>query len=772
MVAKSILCAFFIFFSVALSAQQYTVSGKVVNEEGAPIIGCAVALDQDYIEATDVNGIFRLQVSGGIHELWFRNIGFEFKKTMITVDSDTILNIQLVESSEQLDEMHVHHHKDITSDNATELGKEDLENTPHGNFADQLEKLPGLTTLNVGVGIGKPVIRGMSFNRVSVYDQGVQQQGQQWGADHGLEIDAFQVKRVEVVKGAQAIKYGSDGIAGVIKILPELPPQETGFFGDWTSGYFSNNHAFKNSLRLGYNNKHHFLSLRGTYNRYADFSVPDNQFEYQSYVLPIANNRLKNTGGEEWNFNAHYQWSKDHFIMRVNASHFNQTAGFFVGAVGQPQFYDLSDDQDYYSIELPNQQVKHTKANVELKWLHHNNDNTTLNFSYQLNDRSEFSFPHAHGYEVDENDSLALNMLLHTASLSFAHHLVFSPRWHLDLGLQSKYQVNERKGFEYLIPDYLFQSNGIYGHLNYNIDDNKVWEMGLRVDQGMAKTNGYQQEVTWNGVDSIWTRTPVSNRLFWNFLGATGVAFSWLKSELKINLGSAFRMPNPAELYANGVHHGTFRHEKGNPVLNPENGLQLDLSYTYHFEKWYFSFSPYSYYFFNYLYLKPGTSFSPLPDAGQIYQYSQTEAFFAGAETQLEWKPLDWLKLSTDWAYTYALNLQSGYNIPFTPPLQGNLRMIFYQERKGQMKKWSVEWHQHYSAAQKLTDVNEKETPDFTTSNININFLFDLKKIDLKVLAGVQNLWNTSYLKHLSRYRLLNIAEPGRNIFIQIQLAF
>lgn len=752
---------------------QITIQGKVKDESNQPLSGVAVGVDSVFLTATDVNGRFQLQLKSGTYELSLRAVGFQYYTQQLTFSNDTILTLRLKQDDELLDEVHIHDHQELETQSSVIVSGEELQSTPSGNFAEQLEKIPGVTSINVGVGIGKPVIRGMSFNRVSVYDQGVQQQGQQWGADHGLEIDAFKVNRVEVIKGAQAIQYGSDGIGGVIRLLPEKIPEQDGWNGDFTSAFYSNNLATKNSLKVGVRKGQHYVSVRGTYNRYGDFAVPDESFEYQTYVLPITNQRLKNTGGAEWNLNGFYQYTSENFLLQWTASHFDQQAGFFVGAIGQPQFYDLTDDGNRYNVALPFQYVQHTKSNLRLQWHHENHNDTRINLNYQLNQRREYSFPHAHGYPVDDNDTLALRLNLHTAGLDVKHTFNYSKRFHINVGLQSKVQWNRRFGYEYLIPDYFLHNTGVYSHFTFHISERLTWDGGLRVDVGQTKTDGFQQEVNFGGVDSTWVRTPASDRWFWNFSGATGLALQKKKNTYRFNLGSAFRMPNPAELYANGVHHGTFRHERGNVSLQPENGLQADVSWERASEKWLFSLSPYTYYFFNYLYLKPATTFSPLPDAGQIYSYQQTTAFFAGSEAQIQWQPLQWFKVSTDWSYTYALNVESGYNLPFTPPLQGNGNLTFYQERTAKtLQYWSVEWHQQYSAAQTLTDVNEKTTPQYTLSNLYGKVRFDFRSVDLEVMAGVQNIWNTSYLKHLSRYRLLNISEPGRNFYVSLKLRF
>lgn len=113
-----------------------------------------------------------------------------------------------------------------TSLPVVKLTPKDLEGFSPTNFVHTLTKIPGIQSMDIGAGFSKPVIRGMAFNRIAVSENGIKQEGQQWGADHGLEIDAFNVEEVNVIKGPSSLAYGSDAIGGAIEILPAVPPQK------------------------------------------------------------------------------------------------------------------------------------------------------------------------------------------------------------------------------------------------------------------------------------------------------------------------------------------------------------------------------------------------------------------------------------------------------------------------------------------------------------------------------------------------------------------
>ena len=231
-----------------------------------------------------------------------------------------------------------------------------------GTFANSLEKLPGISTINTGVGISKPVIRGMSFNRIMVNDRGIKQEGQQWGADHGLEIDPFDVDRVEIIKGPASLIYGSDGMAGVINIAPAAFQQNNNIEGSLVSGYRSNNGMLSNSVYVDGNENNFIFRGRFTMQDFGDYRVPADRFTYAGFNLPIFDNRLKNTAGKERHFSMMAGTKKDWGFSTLTVSKFNQVAGIFAGAVGIPNSYSLRHQGDFRNIDIPRQENEHLKV--------------------------------------------------------------------------------------------------------------------------------------------------------------------------------------------------------------------------------------------------------------------------------------------------------------------------------------------------------------------------------------------------------------------------
>ena len=137
--------------------------------------------------------------------------------------------------------------------------------------------------MDIGAGFSKPVIRGLGFNRVAVVDRGVVQQNQQWGADHGLEIDQYDVDRARVHKGPMSLFHGSDAMGGVIEVLPPLVPKEDAFRGE-ASIIAKNNDLLGTSFMLS-NKQGAGLRARATLQAYGDYRIPTDTIEYLSWKM-------------------------------------------------------------------------------------------------------------------------------------------------------------------------------------------------------------------------------------------------------------------------------------------------------------------------------------------------------------------------------------------------------------------------------------------------------------------------------------------------------
>lgn len=642
-----------------------------------------------------------------------------------------------------------------------------LESQSTANFASGLEKKAGINTIQTGIGIGKPMIRGLAFNRIQVNTNGIKQEGQQWGADHGLELDAFDVTGVEIVKGPASLIYGSDAMGGAINIVPEPAYRTDTLNVRYTGIHHTNNQLWGHSLQIGGRKDAWWLAIRGSTMQFSDYRVNADRFTYAGFVLPIYEQRLKNTAGCELNGSIRLGWVHEKIQSTLTITTFNQKAGLFVGAVGIPNSYNLQHRGDFRNTELPRQENTHHKI-VWNNVLPLKNGHLEIDLGYQLNLRNEYAFPHAHGYPVSFSDTLSLGLHLQTLTGNARWHKNLANGWRQILGLQLQHMQNKFDGFEFLIPRFTTTQTGAFGFWEKSLRKNWVITTGLRGDWAQHNITAHKQPVFSNGrfTGSEELRNPDITRDFGNISGAVGAKWEQRPNSVwKFNLGSSFRIPTAIELSMNGVHHGNFRHEKGAADLNSERGYQLDINYEWRHKFGSITSSAFGSLYDQYIYLAPQPRFSALAGAGALWQYQQNDAVFGGFELEIQQQLTSWLCIQSTNDYVRNQNLNTGLPLPLTPPFVTRNRLVFQQPKaiKKVQAEFFVEWMA--AASQNRTDRNERATPGYQLWEAGVMVQYGTH---LKLHITAQNLADRPYFNHLSRYRLLNLPEPGRNITIRL----
>ncbi|WP_073093790.1 TonB-dependent receptor [Cyclobacterium lianum] len=762
----------------------YAIYGTVVDQSGEPLPASILIHELGKGTAASLDGSFRISgLNPGNYHLHITHVGYKsLTRTISLESSDQELQFVMAETAITLQSLTIEANPfkngAVEQSQSIEVVDRDfIEKNNSGTFSNALEKLPGISTINTGVGISKPVIRGMSFNRIMVNDRGIKQEGQQWGADHGLEIDPFDVDRVEIVKGPASLIYGSDGMSGVINISPAPLPDEGTIRGHLINSYRTNNNMRSHSAMVEGNENDIVFKARFTAQDFQDYRVPAERFTYAGFELPVYENRLKNTAGRERHFSLMAGMRKDWGKSTITVSQFNQKAGIFTGAVGIPNSYNLRHNGDYGNIEFPRQDNMHLKviSNTSVQWKKHWLE---IDLAYQRNNRLEESLPHIHGIGPTPEGNLALALFLdtYTANARLNYHI--NPKHQSILGIQATLMENNFGGFEFLLPEFNSLSTGLFYFHEYRKTDNLILNAGLRLDGARHDIQAHYQPVYDNALNPTGEtvqRNPDIDRNFFNLSGSTGL--SWIINQVnnvKFNFGSSFRIPTPIELSTNGVHHGNFRHELGDANLNSERSFQADLNYTYSRQNFLVGISPFVSYYDGYIYLAPTGRFSTLPGAGTLWEYRQNNAFFTGGELKLEWVPVSGLTATIAAEYVYNYNLDSGLPLPLTPPasllsgIEWTLPDGF--SRVADNGYLYLEYRQ--VAAQQRVDRNERVTSGYGLLAAGIGWELPVRQQTWKLQISGENLLDTFYFNHLSRYRLLNLPEQGRNVNINLKIPF
>lgn len=768
-------------------AQQYPIVGSVSDEHGNPIEGVDVFIHETHQgTVTDSSGQFLIPgVKKGHYHIHVTYTGFHSYEQDITVSSS--LKPILVVLHESVNELH-----QVVIESSLE--KSSLRNNPlqvvhvdqhflqqqgGSSFMKKLEKIPGISSINNGVGVSKPSIRGLTGNRVVVTTNGIKQEGQQWGSDHGLELDVNNADRIEIIKGASTLLYGSDAVAGVINVRPKLPKGKEQYNVGQLVGFNSINNSMRYSTFLSANKKGWWYKIRYSGMKGGDYKIPSDEFKFQSWVLPVYRQRLKNTALREDVVNAYVGISKNWGYWYARAGYFDQQSGFFAGAFGVPSVAKLIHDNSFTNIDLPYQSVKHytlsTHGNIMLhrNWLE-------VDAGIQRNDRMELAQPHSGAFSGSTEDFEALKLDLVTYTLNARYFLRDSLSKTI-IGLSGQVRNNDVGGYEFIIPSYNSTLFAIYGVHNRTIK--KGWKLnsGVRLEWNALRYDSSLTPYYRNGeFYGQAFRTGELNQSLPGLSLSVGVNKEFNHEfYMKANLAKTARMLQANELASNGLHHGAFRFERGNDQLDMEQGLQSDVSFTYEHKRLLLTSTVYFNHFFNFVYLRPSAQFArlvvneevlPYPEAGQLFEFTQAAVQHFGGEFEFEVKVISELKAYVTSEYTQINNLDVDEHVPFVAPLsvKPGLEYIKKDIHK-RIEELHIDANVGLFGRQYRVPKNDIPTEAYQLLSLS-SALYLHNGLELTLTGN--NLLNTSYFSNLSRYKIIGLPEPGRSVVVRLNYTF
>ena len=508
------------------------------------------------------------------------------------------------------------------------------------NIIDAISHQPGISQLTTGGSISKPIIRGLGYNRVVVMSEGVRQEGQQWGDEHGVEVDGSSINSVEILKGPASLMYGSDAMAGVVILHPQATLPEGEMKANVSTEYQTNNGLFAYNLSMAGNQKGFVWNARFSdkmahaYKNKYDGYVPGSQFCERAGRLMLGVNK---------------SWGHS----RLTWTSYHLTPGIVEGE-RDPETGELvcnTDNVKTYSKALPFQEVKHYK----MVW-----DNS-LNLStgylkaiigYQQNRRKE--------YEESE-DEYELFFKLHTLTYDLRYVTNQWNGWKLSTGIGGMYQKSGNEGEEYLIPDYRLFDFGIYATATKSLGDRWTLNGGVRYDH--RRMHG--DELIEDGD----LRFTDFSRHFNGLTGSIGAVCNINEHfNLRLNVARGFRTPNMSELASNGVHEGSIRYELGNQQLKAEYSLQADLGLDFTSRYVSAQLALFANRIDNYIF----THRLPeeIEEGYLTYAYTQGDARLLGFEAGADFHPVHSVHFSNTFSFVDAQQMHASSDtkyLPFTP---------------------------------------------------------------------------------------------------------
>ena len=778
----------YLIFPFTSLSQNFDLEGEIKDINYSPLEGAHIHVENSFT-LTNAGGYFRIaNLPRGSYRMTVTYLGYKAIDTIITMDDDKKIVLILEEDTSSLKEVLVTANaRRNSAANREVITQAYIQEQFSGSLAKTLERLPGINSVEIGAGTSKPIIRGLGFNRIAVSENGIKQEGQQWGADHGLEIDAFSVENLEILKGVGAIEHGSDAIGGVIKIINDRIPRE-GFTGEVIALGKTVNNTVAASTNLAYKKDKFFYKIKATGSEFGDYAVPTDNIVYLTQNIPILNQRLKNTAGKEVDLYGQVGYVGSSYKGTLSLSNVYFKGGFFPGAHGVPSIRRVQDDGDRRNIDFPFQRVNHFKVINKNEWFFEDSSLDVI-FGYQNNHRQEWSRFHTH-YSgqtppaIDPDLELDFNLNTFDAQLKYSRN--FGPNHTSAIGVQTQIQDNSIAGYNFLLPQYFRTSTGIYLTHDFQVSSKIKLNAGGRFDYSSISIEENYDDLLYNylvtrGQEEVTagryaTRSEEIDRDFTNFNLMGGFLYNMDPNwDMSINAGTSFRLPTAIELGANGIHHGSFRHEQGEANLDPEKGYVIDTKLNYSYNNFKASISPYLYYFDNYIFLNPSGIFSILPHSGQIYQFTQSKALLTGVEIDLEKTFFQKLRTKAVFEYLYNRQVTStrsrNYPLPFSPPVNGFGEMGYlFLENSNTFNNSEFFVNTSFALDQKRIAQTEEVTPGYMIFGSGIRTGITAGKFKASINLQVSNIFNTKYFNHTNFYRALEIPEMGRNVQLMLRI--
>ena len=604
------------------------------------------------------------------------------------------------------------------------------------NIIDAISHAPGLSQVTTGSGISKPVIRGLGYNRVVVVNDGIRQEGQQWGDEHGIEIDPQSVSSVEIIKGPASLLYGSDAMSGVIIFhgTPTLMPGT--IVSTMSNEYQSNNGMIANSIF----NAGHVKDLV--------WDARISQKDAHSYRNK-ADGVVYNSGFSEKAASGLLGVAKDWGYSHLRLGIYSLVPGLVEGEREEDGSLanegELGDRQ--YGHALPFQRILHGKAVLDNS-VRIGAGNMKILAGYQMNDRQEF--------EESEEES-GLHFRLHTLNYDVNYRSGETAGWKFLTGIAGMYQRSMNLGDEFLIPAYALNDLGAFATAQKAFER---WTLsgGLRYDWRHIDSEALEDEGEMRFEDFRSDYTGLSGSLGASFYPVEGL-------QVKANVSRGFRAPNISELASNGVHEGTERYEVGSYDLKSEHSLQFDLGVDYTSEKIALSLSLFANRMSSFVFSQRSEGHEVIDDH-DVFRFVQGNALLFGGEAGFDWTIVPGLDFENSFSYVsgrlIGVDDEESKWLPLIPAprLNSSLSYSFNVPSPSLSNLFVQAGVEAYFTKNRVHAAYDTETvtPGYTLLNASAGMDINVKgRRLLTVVLNGENLTNAVYQNHLSRLKYTDV---------------
>ncbi len=759
---------FYGFRANAQGACTLTLNGVVQDEHDAMGLDLAdvrvVELGRSVL--ADEQGRFVVDgLCAGVYTLRVAHIGCAPVEVKVRVPKDDVVRIRMEHHAEELKEVEVARARpdENVGQGHKSIDKDAMEKEAGRTLGEMLARIPGVTTLNSGPTISKPVIHGLSGNRVLILNQGVRQEDQQWGTEHAPNLDPLSSERITVVKGAASVQYGSDALGGVVITEPVELPREGGITGEVRGiGMFNGRGGGGNGMLQG-----GVKGVRGLGWRVQGSGRSLGDSEAPGYML--SNTGLHEAGGSasigfrdhRWNASTYYSFFRRELGI-LRAAHIGNLTDLQNAIAGGDPWYA---GEFSYTIDAPRQTAAHHLVKAEAGCAISERDRIVLTYGYQADDRQEYDIRRA---GRDAKPALDLWLATHTADAVLKHWI--GKRMHGKVGVSGVSQENTNMpgtGVRPLIPDYRKRSGGAFLLEHYPLSRRVELEAGTRIEATRLDVAKYDANDSLIRPRHDFVNNAVSVGADWSVCDSV---------RLRFNVGTAFRPPHVSELYSEGLHHGSAAIEEGDASLRNERAVKatmdleatamkgrLDVDVTLHGGR-----------IDDFIYLRPDGIRLTIRGAFPVFRYVATDAFLHGLDATIKYH------ITGPWSWRLRGTAVRGRDLVrdewlFQMPADRMENALLFE------RTMSGNWRALECAATSLVVAAQERIPsglDFAAPpggyhliGLSASATRTLGKGELRVGLQVYNLFNTRYRDYLDRFRYYADAR-GMDLTVWVRYAF
>jgi iron complex outermembrane receptor protein len=709
--------------------------GRVTDRDGKPLYQARVSvIEANRTATTDLEGHYSVpDLPSGTYGVSFSAIGYAPQVVRVTLaDEDVTLDVSLKPSLVELPDLQVTAAPGATTaltspQPVSVLGGSDLASSRSATLGETVSALPGVRSFSTGSGIGKPVIRGLSSNRVLVLADGERVESQQWGDEHGPQIEAGEADRIEVIRGPASVLYGSDALGGVINVvtapLPDAQGRDAFVGGRTVVSYGTNNEQPDGTVAA--EGASGGLGFRGSFTGRTGSDV-------RTPAGPLLNSGL-------WTVNGSGAVGYRGGWGSVSASytHRDEKVEIHEDPAEEPDatpFQRIGDDRVHLSANLP---VGASHLDIDV--------------GVGRNRRREF--------EEEGSTDIALGLLARTYSTDVRlHHAPVGPVAGI-VGVSGLRSSFEKFGEETLIPDNAYNNLGLYAFEQAELGRWNL-SLGARYDyRRLTVKDDAELDVT------------AQRRSYHSVTGNVGALYRVAEPvALVFNLGRGYRSPTAFDLFSNGVHEGTVRFERGDPTLKNETSVNTDLAVRVQTSRLSAELGGYVNYVDNFIF--PDPTGESDPESGlQVFDITQGNARLAGFEAAMEYHATQWLHLRGTADYTRGQNRTTDTPLPFIPPF----RATYSVKLEGE-DRWGFQ-HPYFSIGgesnARQTDLDPDDfAPDgYTLVHLGAGVALPIGERTVALDLQLRNALDQEYADFLSRYKTYAL-DPGRNFVVRLSAEF